>query len=162
MGAYGISAKREEFLDVTNVYFTWIFIAEMLLKQIAIGMTKYLADKMNWLDGFIVLSSIFELVFGAIMGGDSVQGLSTLRLLRAVRVFRILRLLRQLESMQTIITVMAKSYMSFVYITALMFLFIIIFSLLGMQTFAGYWKEDPLGVPANNYDTFGYAFFTIF
>jgi hypothetical protein len=32
MGAYGISAERENFLDVTNIYFTWIFIAEMLLK----------------------------------------------------------------------------------------------------------------------------------
>lgn len=72
MGAYGISAEREEFLTVTNVYFTWIFIAEMVLKQIAIGMTKYLADKMNWLDGFIVLSSIFEMVFAAIAGGEGV------------------------------------------------------------------------------------------
>lgn len=57
---------------------------------------------------------------------------------------------------------MARSYMSFAYITALMFLFIMIFSLLGMQTFAGYWKGDPEGIPANNYDTFAMAFFTIF
>jgi magnesium-transporting ATPase (P-type) len=64
--------------------------------------------------------------------------------------------------MQTIISVMSRSYMSFVYITALMFLFIMIFTLLGMQTFAGYWKDDPEGTPPNNYDTFGYAFFTIF
>jgi hypothetical protein len=125
-------------------------------------MSKYLADKMNWLDGFIVLSSIFELVFNAISGGEGVKGLSTLRMLRAIRVFRVLRLLRQLESMQTIISVMAKSYMSFAYITALMFLFIMIFTLLGMQTFAGYWKNDPEGLPANNYDSPGFAFFTIF
>ena len=73
-----------------------------------------------------------------------------------------LRLLRQLESMQTIIAVMGKSYMSFVYITALMFLFIVIFTLLGMQTYAGYWKEDPEGLPPNNFNGFGYGLFTIF
>jgi hypothetical protein len=66
----------------------------MVAKQIAIGMNKYLAETMNWLDGFIVLSSIFELVYGGIVGGEGVQGLSTLRMLRAIRVFRMLRLLR--------------------------------------------------------------------
>lgn len=72
MGAYGISAARQEFLDTSNTYFTWIFIFEMVAKQLAIGMTKYLADKMNWLDGFIVLSSIFEMVFMVVMDGEGV------------------------------------------------------------------------------------------
>jgi hypothetical protein len=81
--------------------------------------------------------------------------LKALRLLRTFRVFRILRLLRNLESMQTILTVMSKSYMSFVYITLLMNLFIIIFTLLGMQIYGGYWKEDEEGLPANNFDKFG-------
>ena len=94
MGGYGTTDERQEFLDITNTYFTWIFIVEMVAKQIAIGLNKYLAETMNWLDGFIVLSSIFELVYSAAIGGEGVQGLSTLRMLRAIRVFRMLRLLR--------------------------------------------------------------------
>ena len=162
LNSYGMSAEREAFLEVTNSYFTWIFIVEMVAKQMAIGINKYLAVTMNFLDGGIVCASIFELIYGGLVGGEGVSGLSTLRMLRAVRVFRMLRLLRQLESMQTIIAVMGKSYMSFVYITALMFLFIVIFTLLGMQTYAGYWKGDPEGLPPNNFNGFGYGLFTIF
>ena len=64
--------------------------------------------------------------------------------------------------MKVIISVVKKSYMSFIYITALMFLFIFIFTLLGMSTFAGYFKDDPEGMPPNNYESFLMAFFTIF
>ena len=43
-----------------------------------------------------------------------------------------------------------------------MFLFIFIFTLLGMQTFAGIFKDDPEGTPSNNYDSVSIAFITIF
>lgn len=134
----------------------------MFVKITGIGIRKYLKDTMNYMDGLIVWASIFELLYMSLGEGGDQSALSTLRVLRAVRVFRMLRLLRNLESMQTILNVMARSYMSFVYITGLMFLFIIIFTLLGMSTYGGYWKNDPLGLPSNNFDSFGYAFFTQF
>jgi hypothetical protein len=72
----------------------------MFAKIAGIGIGKYLADRMNWLDGFIVLSSIFEMVYTGIAGDSGgLNALKTLRLLRTFRVFRILRLLRNLESM---------------------------------------------------------------
>lgn len=163
MERYGISKETETFLEVSNVYFTWIFIYEMFAKIGGIGIGKYLADRMNWLDGFIVLTSIFEMVYTGIAGDSGgLSALNTLRLLRTFRVFRILRLLKSLESMKVILSVMSKSYMSFVYITLLMWLFIVIFSLLCMQLYGGYWKDDPEGIPPNNFDEFAYALFTIF
>lgn len=165
LNSYGMTQEREEFLELSNTYFTWIFIYEMYVKILGIGIKKYLADGMNWLDGFIVQVSIFELVYPLITGGaenSSVKALKTLRLLRTIRVVRIVRLLRSLESMKVIISVVKKSYMSFVYITCLMFLFIFIFTLLGMSIFAGYFQGDPEGTPSNNYDSFLMAFFTIF
>ena len=62
-----------------------------------------------------------------------------------------MRVLRALKSMQMIVSVMAKSYMSFIYITMLMFLFIYIFALLGMSVFGGK-MNFPDGVPRSNYD----------
>lgn len=50
-----------------------------------------------------------------------------------------------------IVSVMAKSYMSFIYITMLMFLFIYIFALLGMSIF-GATMNFPDGRPRSNYD----------
>lgn len=58
-------AETKAILDVMNLYFTWIFIVEMGLRLISVGVGKYCAEKMNLLDGFVVLLSIFELVMEA-------------------------------------------------------------------------------------------------
>lgn len=57
---------------------------------------------------------------------------------------------------------MIKSYMSFIYITGLMFLFIYIFSLLGMSIFAGTMVDPEGNIPRGNYDSFGSALITVF
>ena len=43
----------------------------MVAKIIAIGIRKYLLDRMNWLDGSVVLLSVFEIIYTASQG-DSV------------------------------------------------------------------------------------------
>ena len=164
MNQYPLDPQIEVFLELSNVWFTWLFIYEMFVKILAIGINKYIGDKMNWLDGGIVLISLFELMQPILMpgGANNLSGLKTIRMLRTFRVFRVVRLLRTLKSMQTIVGVMARSYSSFIYITALMFLFIFIFTLLGMQTFGGIFQDDPEGKPSNNFDSFSIGFITIF
>lgn len=134
-------------------------------KLLATGVTKVFAETMNYLDAGVVLLSIFEMIAEAVMKGGpgmSLSAFKTVRMLRTFRVFRITRLLRALESMQTIIGVVTRSYMSFFYITMLMFLFIIIFSLLGTQIFGGEFGDDISELPRGNYDTFEIAFITVF
>lgn len=135
----------------------------MSFKLTAIGISKYLADKLNYLDGSVVMLSIFEMAMESILAGEgvSLDAFKTVRMFRTFRVFRIARLLRSLQSMQTIIGVMVRSYKSFIYITMLMFLFIFIFALLGMQTFGGTMNFED-GKPRGNYDDFGLAFITVF
>jgi len=62
MGHHGIEPSLEGLLDDSNVVFTWLFIYEMLSKLIAIGVGKYCGDKMNYIDGSVVLLSVFEMV----------------------------------------------------------------------------------------------------
>lgn len=74
---------------------------------------------------------------------------------------RVARLLRSLKSMKTILQVIIRSADGFFYITVLMFVFVFIYTLLGMQLFGG--KFDfPDGVPRGNYDSFMIGFFTVF
>jgi hypothetical protein len=93
---YGISSELEDILITLNSYFTNIFIFELTVKLLALGIKKYCADKMNYLDGFVVLISIFELIFTAVTSGGGNSAFSTIRVLRTLRVFRIARLLRSL------------------------------------------------------------------
>lgn len=60
-----------------------------------------------------------------------------------------------------IVSVMAKSYMSFIYITMLMFLFIYIFALLCMSIF-GATMNFPDGIPRSNYDSMLLSILTTF
>lgn len=74
----------------------------MFSKLLAVGVIKYLGDRMNYLDGSVVLLSIFELIMESILAGSAGLGLDafkTLRMLRTFRVFRIARLLRAMQSM---------------------------------------------------------------
>jgi len=145
----------------------------MFLKLLALGVGKYCAEPMNWLDGTVVCFSLLEesmtryipLVMDTADNADTnLKSMQTLRLLRTFRVFRIARILRSLESMKMIISVMQNSWKSFIYITMLMFLFILILTLLGITWFV--WKfgpsDDPYTFPRSNYDTFWMAFATVF
>jgi hypothetical protein len=160
---YGIATELEALLDSFNNYFTWIFIFEMLCKILAVGISKYCSDRMNYLDGSVVILSVVEMIAATMVTGEGLGlgAFKTIRMLRTFRVFRIARLLRALKSMQTILGVMMRSYKSFIYITMLMFLFIFIFSLLGIETFGGKMSYED-GTPRGNYDAFSIAFVTVF
>ena len=64
-----MTSELEAFLELGNVWFTWIFIYEMFIKWYAVGIGKYFADTMNILDGGVVWLSIFEIVFQQISPG---------------------------------------------------------------------------------------------
>jgi len=105
MERYGQPKSEMAICDKLNEVFTWIFIVEMFIKLNAIGPKKYVSDKMNWLDGFVVNLSIFEMLMNAFSGGagGNLSAFKTIRIFRTLRVLRVVRLLRALHSMQVII-----------------------------------------------------------
>jgi hypothetical protein len=119
-----------DLFDQFNLIFTYIFICELGLKLVGLGPRFYLRDKMNIFDGSIVLLSIFEMIFFS--GNKAVSAFRAVRIFRTFRVLRVTRLLRGLKFMQIIIEVVGKVINSFMYISMLLFLFIFIYSLLGM------------------------------
>lgn len=164
LDAYGLSEDTKNKYEFYNLIFTWIFIIEMIIKLLAIGVPKYVKEPLNILDGAVVLLSVVELTMGVINGtggGGSVTAFRAIRIFRTLRVLRVARLLRALESMQTIIAVVGRSASSFMYIASLLFLFVFIFALLGKTIFGGKFNFDD-GKPRGNYDSFAAAFVTVF
>lgn len=96
MDRYGIGKEEEAVLNTFNDVFTWLFIAEMSLKLLAIGVKKYVGDTMNILDGTVVLLSIVELIAMAGADADTASPLSAVKVFRTFRVVRVVRLLRKL------------------------------------------------------------------
>ena len=65
MERYGMTQEEKDFLEWANGIFTWIFIVEMTVKLLAIGVKKYGQETMNLIDGSVVLISLIELAMSA-------------------------------------------------------------------------------------------------
>lgn len=70
-------------------------------------------------------------------GSKAVSAFRAVRIFRTFRVLRVTRLLRGLKFMSTIMSVINRTIDSFMYIALLLFLFIFIYALLGMQLYGG-------------------------
>jgi len=68
MERYNMDEQTINITESASEIFTWIFIVEMSSKLIAIGPAKYMADKMNWLDGGVVSISIIEMIMECCWG----------------------------------------------------------------------------------------------
>lgn len=108
----------------------------MALKIIGLGCEGYWSDGWNQLDGTIVLMSIIEMILTAILEGGGMN-LSVLRILRMLRLVRVLRLMKSWKGLYKIVVTFMKAIPQMTNLFILMFLFMIIFSLLGMQIFGG-------------------------
>lgn len=151
---YGMDTGLKKFLDTSNVVFTIIFAAEMVLKLLSLGLPAYVGDPFNVFDGLIVIVSVVELFM------DSESGLSVFRMMR---IFRVVKLIRYFESMQMIVRVVTESLASFSWIAMLLALFTFIFAILGMQLFGTAYHDMPEGsIPRNNFATLHWSVITVF
>lgn len=157
---YGISTDLNTVLSNINTTFTCIFLGEMVLKVLGLGVKNYFRDVMNYFDAAVVIVSMVELIF--LNGNKStLSAFRAIRILRVFRVIRVARLLRYLQSMSLILGVIKASLSKFIYLAILLLLFIVIYALLGMQVFGGNFNF-PNGKPRAHFDTFNNAFITIF
>jgi len=138
MDSYSITPETQSNIEFMNEIFTWIFIVEMTMRILARGPKKYVSETMNLLDGGVVCLSIIEMIMASLGGGGGANSLQTFRTVRVFRTFRVLRVtrvLRALRSMAMVMGVIMRSFMDFILITILMFVFIFIYTLLGRQIF---------------------------
>jgi hypothetical protein len=131
MDHHGISDEWASALVNMNFTFTIIFIIEMGLKLLGLGIRGYCSDSMNFVDGSVVILSLIELIF---LNGTSsaVSAFRVIRIFRTFRVLRVARLFRYLKQMAKILRVIANSISTFANLALLLMLFILIFALLGM------------------------------
>ena len=75
-----------------NSFFTWAFVAEMVIKLFGLGFKEYAKDTFNIFDAVVVALSMIELVL-AKAGVDDMAGgaFSAIRSIRLLRVFKLAR-----------------------------------------------------------------------
>ena len=103
-----------------------------------LGIREYIRDAFNIFDSVVVAISLVELVIGG-GGGSAVSAL------RAFRLFRIVKLARSWESLKILLDSIAHTIAAIGNFTVLLSLFIYVYSLLGMQFFAGKMRYNEAG-----------------
>ena len=146
-------AAYYQFLNISNIFLTFIFACECVIKIVAMGPRTYRKDRMNVFDLVVVIFSIFEIVLDLLerYAGTDVYFPLPLSVLRAVRIFRLFKLVNSVESMRKIILTLLESVDAVFYLAGLMGLAILIFILLGMELFGGFYPRGEFGYTRSQY-----------
>ncbi|XP_076852259.1 voltage-dependent T-type calcium channel subunit alpha-1I-like, partial [Brachyhypopomus gauderio] len=126
------------FLTISNYVFTGIFVGEMTLKVVSMGLYlgdhAYLRSSWNILDGFLVFVSLVDIVV-SMAGGAKILGV--LRVLRLLRTLRPLRVISRAPGLKLVVETLITSLKPIGNIVLICCAFFIIFGILGVQLFKG-------------------------
>ncbi|MEE6501699.1 hypothetical protein FKM82_004299 [Ascaphus truei] len=144
--------------DIANKVLLGCFTCEMLVKMYSLGLQAYFVSLFNRFDCFVVCGGITEtiLVELEIM---SPLGISVFRCVRLLRIFKVTR---HWASLSNLVASLLNSMKSIASLLLLLFLFIIIFSLLGMQLFGGKFNFDETQTKRSTFDNFPQSLLTVF
>ena len=158
MDSHGISPQRAHNLEISNHVCTFVFLIELIVKQVGKTGREFWTDYYTLFDVVVVIAGILEFIGWA---GATVRALKIFRVFRLFRVLRVLKIISWLEPLRTVLTVMIATLSDLVYILILTFMFVFIFTILGMQMFGGIFIGEEY-TPRWNFDTFPVAMFTTF
>ncbi|KAM9494664.1 voltage-dependent T-type calcium channel subunit alpha-1H isoform 1-T1 [Clarias gariepinus] len=134
------NSSERVFLSISNYVFTVIFVAEMTVKVVALGLFSgkhsYLQSTWNVLDGVLVSVSLIDiLVSMASTGGNKIFGI--LRVLRLLRTLRPLRVISRAPGLKLVVETLITSLRPIGNIVLICCAFFIVFGILGVQLFKG-------------------------
>lgn len=130
IGAIEMDNSIKDFLSFTNYIFVVVFAAEMVIKLLGIGLSRYVSDSFNIFDAVIVAMSFVEMAVKS-------KGLTALRMFRLARIFK---MARNWASLRSIIESLFRTLPKIGSMLALLVIYMFISAVAGMQL---------LGNPAN-------------
>uniref|UniRef100_A0A8C1PMY0 Voltage-dependent L-type calcium channel subunit alpha n=1 Tax=Cyprinus carpio TaxID=7962 RepID=A0A8C1PMY0_CYPCA len=135
-----------------------LFTLEMLMKIYSFGFQIYFMALFNRFDCFVVCGGILETV---LVEMDVIPPIG-ISVLRCVRLLRIFKVTRHWAALSDLVSSLLNSMKAICSLLLLLFLFLIIFALLGMQLFGGKFNFDETQMKRSTFDTFPSALLTCF
>ena len=159
--------KYSDTLDKINYSLTWLFVAEFILKFIAIHM-HYFKSGWNIMDFFIVIISLADFFYSLVANGDASNAnyLRFVKVIRISRVFRIVKLFKSkmLSGFVKLIKTLIFSLPMVLNVYVLFAMNLFIFSIIGAFTFKDIEGKSIEEFNNNvwSFKKFHLAFFTLF
>ncbi|XP_051508518.1 calcium channel, voltage-dependent, L type, alpha 1S subunit, b [Myxocyprinus asiaticus] len=152
------SEQLTRFQDTANTILLTCFTMEMVMKMYAFGVRAYFMSIFNRFDFFVVTTGILEI---ALVVSDVMTPLG-ISVMRCIRLLRLFKVTRYWKSLSNLVASLLNSVKSIASLLLLMFLFIVIFALLGMQVFGGKFNFPDREIQRSNFDDFPQALISVF
>ena len=171
MDRYPQLTAEDNLLEILNIVFYTIFLAEMLIKITGLGFKKYIKNYFNSFDCTIVIISSIDVIIQSILkannNGSNNSAITALRAFRLLRVFKLAQSWKKFQELLKTIFNTLKDVSTF---SILLFLFIFTYTLLGLEIYSyscAKTKDDLIDLingtpPQSNFDGFYNAFLTVF
>ncbi|RLN21075.1 hypothetical protein BBJ28_00010562 [Nothophytophthora sp. Chile5] len=173
---YPIDQQLNDTVEKINFGLTIAFTFEALLKIAGLGWKLWLQDRYNLFDALVVILSMVEVGLSPpdfIRDRGNTSKTASFSGLRSVRLFALFKLARSWPSLQKLLATMISTLGEVGNFSVLFMLFIYIYALIGMQTFANQLRFDehgfPVGrnhtaayIPRSNFDTMLWSVVTVF
>jgi hypothetical protein len=134
----GVSTGMPKIVIDVLFVFEWtfyaIFLSEMLIKWLGLGIRSYVKDLWNVFDMLIVFSATYDVAIELSGDGES-SGLSVLRTFRLIRLFKLA--FKSWPALRLVVIKLQRSFKTARWLMALLSLVIFIFGLAGMNVFGG-------------------------
>ncbi|XP_065922507.1 voltage-dependent T-type calcium channel subunit alpha-1I isoform X8 [Magallana gigas] len=166
MEYYMMPEELEFALKIFNYFFTSVFIIEATLKILALGFMRYIKDRWNQLDIFIVILSIVGIILEEMKTNVIPINPTIIRVMRVLRIARVLKLLKMAKGIRALLDTVIQALPQVGNLGLLFFLLFFIFAALGVELFGRLECSEAhpcegLGEHAHFRD-FAMAFLTLF
>ncbi|XP_061760081.1 voltage-dependent L-type calcium channel subunit alpha-1D [Nerophis ophidion] len=155
---YGQPKWLTEMQERANKVLLLLFTLEMLMKMYAFGLQIYFMALFNRFDCFVVCGGILETL---LVESDFIPPIG-IAVLRCIRLLRIFKMTRHWAALSDLVNSLLNSMKAICSLLLLLFLFLIIFALLGMQLFGGKFNFDETQMKRSTFDSFPQALLTCF
>lgn len=175
---YPIDCELVEVVDLINFGITVAFLIECVLKIAGQGYHVWLVDRYNFFDALVVVIGTVEVCIMPphfLPGGSEHETSHAKHItgLRSIRIFALFKLARSWASLQKLLVTIVSTTREIGNFSVLLFLFMYIYALIGMQMFGNRFRFDDTGFPVDmahpapaipraNFDTMLWSMVTIF
>nr|XP_025039134.1 sodium channel protein type 5 subunit alpha-like isoform X2 [Pelodiscus sinensis] len=136
---YNMTQNLKSMIKISNMIFTGIFTAEMILKIIALDPYYYFQQRWNIYDSLIVTVSLIDLSLRTKSKGR--KGRGNLLVLRTFKLLRVFKLAKSWTTLNTLIKIIGNSVGAMGNLTLVLAIIVFIFAVVGMQLFGKSYKE---------------------
>ena len=136
--------STHHFIENCELLFTSIYVLEMLLKIVGLGMGRYMSNNWNRMDAFVNIISLASLL--ASSPEPSATAPRMLRMFRIARATRVARLLERFASMRRLIRAVSESTTAIVNLYVFLIFSLFVVTLFGMHMLGDLKEYETVGL----------------